>query len=105
MIRIFNNLIKNAFQAIPEGRTPQINVELENQDEFLLVTITDNGKGIPEELRERIFQPNFTTKSSGTGIGLAMVNSMVESANGEIWFDTEVDKGTKFYVKLPLMLD
>ncbi len=105
LIRIFNNLIKNAFQAVPEGRTPQIAVDVKNEDAFVLITVTDNGKGIAEELRDRIFQPNFTTKSSGTGLGLAMVSSMVETANGEIWFETEIDQGTSFFVRLPLMDD
>ncbi|MCB9191692.1 MAG: HAMP domain-containing histidine kinase [Flavobacteriales bacterium] len=57
-------------------------------------------QGIPEELREKIFVPNFTTKSSGMGLGLAMVKNIVETCNGKIWFESEIGKGTVF-ISLP----
>ncbi len=68
------------------------------------VSITDNGNGIPEEIRDKLFQPNFTTKTSGMGMGLAISSSIVRSLGGKIWYDTEPDKGTIFYVSLPLYL-
>jgi signal transduction histidine kinase len=66
------------------------------------VIIEDNGTGIPEEMKNKIFSPNFTTKTSGTGLGLAMCKGIVEQAKGEIWFETNASKGTSFHVTLPL---
>lgn len=104
LIRIFSNLIKNALQAIPEGRKGIVNVFIlppEDQTaDTVTVAIKDNGKGIPKELISKIFVPNFTTKSSGTGLGLAMVKAMTEGMGGSVWFETEEDKGTVFYVRL-----
>jgi signal transduction histidine kinase len=65
--------------------------------------VKDNGEGIPEETRAKIFVPNFTTKTSGTGLGLAMCKSIVEQAGGNIWFNTETNQGTTFFVQLPLL--
>ena len=67
----------------------------------VIISITDNGTGIPEAMQEKIFTPNFTTKSSGTGLGLAMSKSIAQQANGDIWFETEENVGTTFYVRLP----
>ena len=58
--------------------------------------------GIPEEMRSKIFTPNFTTKTSGTGLGLAMSKGIVEQAKGEIWFETKAGEGSTFFVELPL---
>jgi signal transduction histidine kinase len=66
-----------------------------------LLTVKDNGKGIPENLREKIFEPNFTTKSSGTGLGLAFVKNSIENANGKVWFETTLGIGTTFYLSFP----
>jgi signal transduction histidine kinase len=68
----------------------------------ILITIKDNGKGIPENLRERIFEPNFTTKSSGTGLGLAFVKNSIENAAGKVWYETAINEGTTFYLSLPM---
>jgi two-component system, NtrC family, nitrogen regulation sensor histidine kinase NtrY len=102
LLRVFNNLIKNGIQAIPEGRHGKIIVELEKQNENYLISIIDNGSGIPEELREKIFNPNFTTKTTGMGLGLAMVKNIVTSHEGEITFDTKEGEGTCFVVKLKI---
>jgi signal transduction histidine kinase len=67
-----------------------------------LVSLIDNGEGIPPEMQSKIFIPNFTTKSSGTGLGLAMCKSIVEQAQGKIWFETTPGSGTTFFVELPL---
>ncbi len=101
MMRVFNNLIKNAIQAIPEDREGKINVILEEEEDMVVVKIEDNGVGIPEEKQSSIFVPNFTTKSSGTGLGLAMSRNIVENANGNIFFETEENVGTTFSVELP----
>lgn len=103
MNRLFNNLILNAIQATPPGREAIVHIHMEVADAMsVLVKITDNGSGIPDELHSRIFIPNFTTKSSGTGLGLAMCKNILEKAGGEIWFETVQQMGTTFYVLLPL---
>ncbi|MBR2103778.1 MAG: GHKL domain-containing protein [Bacteroidales bacterium] len=103
MTRVFVNIIKNATQAIPEGVRGKIHVSLEvTGDKKLIVRIADNGCGIPDEIREKLFTPNFTTKSSGSGLGLAMVKNMVINAKGEINFESEVGKGTTFIITLPV---
>ncbi len=102
MTRVFVNIIKNATQAIPEGVRGKIHVSLEVPGDKLIVRIADNGCGIPDEIREKLFTPNFTTKSSGSGLGLAMVKNMVINAKGEITFESEVGKGTTFIITLPV---
>ena len=101
LIRVFNNLIKNAIQSIPDNKTGEIEISLEKKDSFFVISIQDNGSGIPNELLDKIFVPNFTTKSTGTGLGLAMVKQILEGHNGSISFLTKVDEGTIFIVKLP----
>jgi len=103
--RVLINLVKNAMQAFSEGNTGTIDVQLERRDANAIISVSDNGKGIPEDIRDRLFQPNFTTKSSGMGMGLAIVKNIVESAGGKIWYETELNKGTTFYVLLPLAND
>jgi two-component system nitrogen regulation sensor histidine kinase NtrY len=100
---IFSNLIKNALQAIPAERKGRIQITLSATFDKLQVRITDNGAGIPDELKPRMFTPNFTTKSSGMGLGLSIVKRYVETAGGTIWFDSWHDKGTTFVVELPLL--
>ena len=100
--RLFTNLIQNAVQAIPEGRQAYIQINSEIIGDKILTSIKDNGGGIPISMREKIFTPNFTTKSSGTGLGLAMCKGIVEKIGGEIWFETIEDSGTTFFVEIPL---
>lgn len=99
--RAFGNIIKNAIQAIgktkPDGR---IDVKLLSLSRKYVVTITDNGKGIREEDKAKIFMPNFTTKSSGMGIGLSIVHNIIQAANGRITFDSTENVGTTFTVEL-----
>ena len=101
--RLFTNLIQNALQAIPEDRIAQIDIDETIKEETILFRIKDNGLGIAEDLRSKIFMPNFTTKTSGTGLGLAMCKGIVEEANGKIWFETEMGEGTTFFVELPIV--
>jgi two-component system, NtrC family, nitrogen regulation sensor histidine kinase NtrY len=100
---VFSNLIKNAIQSIPAGRGGLITVGIEVKSDKVVVSISDNGSGIPAELRNNLFIPNFTTKSSGTGLGLSIAKKYIESANGRIWFESEVDKGSVFSFELPVM--
>lgn len=100
--RLFTNLIQNAIQAVPDGKQAHVTIEEQILLGDVLIKIKDNGAGIPEDQRSRIFTPNFTTKTSGTGLGLAMSKGIVEQAKGQIWFETEAGKGTTFFVELPL---
>jgi signal transduction histidine kinase len=101
ILRVFNNLIKNAIQAIPKETKGQISVLISHEEENFLIKIKDNGIGIPSDKKSKIFVPNFTTKSTGMGLGLAMVKNIVEAANGQIWFETEENVGTTFFIKFP----
>ncbi len=103
--RLFTNLLLNAIQSVPQDRNPIVVVESSRSGNNILVMIHDNGEGIPEGTRTNIFTPNFTTKTSGTGLGLAMCKGIVEQMHGAIWFETKVGKGTTFYVELPLSAD
>ncbi len=100
--RLFTNLLQNAIQAVPKERKPHIVVESSLISNRVLVMVSDNGDGIPEEMRSSIFTPNFTTKTSGTGLGLAMCKGIVEQVRGQIWFETKTGEGTTFYVEIPL---
>jgi two-component system, NtrC family, nitrogen regulation sensor histidine kinase NtrY len=100
--RVFINLIKNALQSIPKSRTGKIHMDVRKTNKKVKVSISDNGIGITEEQQERMFQPNFTTKTSGMGLGLAIVKSILENANGSIRYDTEPGKGSVFQFELPL---
>ena len=101
--RLFNNLIQNAKQAIPDDKKAYIEIKEVLLINSVLVTVKDNGTGISDEMLSKIFTPNFTTKTSGTGLGLAMCKGIVEENKGDIWFETVVGAGTTFYVELPLV--
>ncbi len=103
--RVISNLIINGMQAVESGKKPQIRIWLWLSDRAVFLEISDNGKGIPEELRDKIFIPNFSTKSQGSGLGLAIAKSGVETAGGKIWFETEVGKGSTFFLTFPLLTD
>ncbi len=100
---VFINLIKNAIQAIPTGKEGIIKIVLDKENESAVIRISDNGKGIPDELGDKLFQPNFTTKSSGMGMGLAIVKNIIDNAGGVISYETRYNEGTTFIVKLPLI--
>jgi signal transduction histidine kinase len=103
IIRVLNNLINNAIQAIPENKRGKIEISLDSNSRSAIICVRDNGTGIPEEMQTKVFLPNFTSKSSGTGLGLAMCQQIIESANGRIYFKTVPGTGTSFYLELPLM--
>lgn len=100
LTRVLTNLMKNALQSIPEDREGQVMLTLSTSENHARICVCDNGTGIPETIQERVFSPYFTTKSSGTGLGLAMCKSMVEAMHGKIWFETEAGEGTRFFVEL-----
>jgi len=99
---VFSNLIKNGIQSVPTGRQGIIKVSMKVTGNNVIVEISDNGIGIPEEIQKKLFTPNFTTKSSGMGLGLSIVKKYIESANGRIWFESVPNDGTIFFVELPL---
>ena len=103
LLRVFTNLLENAQQAIPEDRQGVIEVALIEEDGNAIISVKDNGKGIPDDIAENIFQPYFTTKSSGTGLGLAMTRKIIEFWKGQIWFETVENEGTTFFIRLPLI--
>jgi signal transduction histidine kinase len=102
LIRVVTNLVKNGIQAIPEDRlNPKINVKVFTDDEDVKITIEDNGSGISEDNKSKIFEPKFTTKTSGMGLGLAMVKNIVETFSGSITFTSQEGEGTIFTVAFP----
>ena len=101
LIRVLTNLVKNALQATEETENPEIIVDVSSESEFLKISVSDNGKGITNELKELIFEPKFTTKTSGMGLGLAMIKNIIEAYDGNISFTSEKNKGTTFTVILP----
>lgn len=102
--RLFTNLIQNALQSVKEGMRPTIGVAQTLTESQVLIQISDNGEGIADNIQSEIFTPNFTTKTSGTGLGLAMCKRIVEQMNGRIWFET-ANSGTSFFIQLPLLTD
>lgn len=96
--RIITNIVKNAIQSITRPNK-EVKVSLEDKDTKFLISIEDNGNGIAKENQDKVFDRKFTTKSSGTGVGLFIVKNIVEKSNGKIWFETEEGKGTIFYIE------
>ncbi|MEY4350311.1 MAG: hypothetical protein RL078_358 [Bacteroidota bacterium] len=100
--QVLNNLINNALQATQETENGAIQIRIESQDKKLALSVKDNGVGISEAAKEKIFTPYFTTKSSGSGIGLNVVRQILEKHNGKIHFESEEGEGSCFFVELPL---
>ncbi len=101
LTRVLNNLIQNAIQAIPSKKEKKVTVEINNNGKFWCIQIKDNGLGIEQEIIDKIFEPNFTTKNSGMGLGLAMVKNIINDFQGEISFITKLGVGTTFFVQIP----
>jgi C4-dicarboxylate-specific signal transduction histidine kinase len=95
-------LLNNAVQAIGDQHDGIIRIHLLNEKQQIMVTISDNGCGISPEQSKRIFQPDFTTKTSGMGLGLAIVKGIVEGINGNISFKSEEQTGTVFTIRIPV---
>ena len=100
--RIVNNLVKNAIQSVPENKIPNIEVELSENDEHVCIKVKDNGSGIDDTISQKIFEPKFTTKTSGMGLGLPMIKNIIETYNGSISYDTTKGEGTVFVVSFPI---
>ncbi len=102
LVRVFNNIITNGIQAVPYGTNARILLSLEILENTVKVRIKDNGSGIASEQQTTIFEPYFTTKTTGTGLGLAMVKQIVEGHNGTISIEETGANGTVIVVELPL---
>lgn len=101
IIRVITNLVKNAIQATEKIENPKIEVKIFNKDGGVVITVSDNGKGILDDVKHKVFEPRFTTKSSGMGLGLPMIKNIIEAYGGTISFTSQVEKGTEFTVTLP----
>jgi len=101
LIRVVTNLLKNAVQATAEKKDPKIVVQVYQNSDFVFLSVSDNGIGIDNALHEKIFEPKFTTKTSGMGLGLGMVKNIVENYKGSISFKSQIQKGTTFTIQIP----
>jgi signal transduction histidine kinase len=103
LIRIITNLVKNGIQAIPEEQSDKkIVVRIKRVANEVEIAVSDNGSGIPPENSDRIFEPKFTTKTSGMGLGLGIIKNIIENYSGTITFETQLGHGSTFYVRLPI---
>jgi signal transduction histidine kinase len=98
--RVITNLIKNSIQSIQENVKPKIKIEINSNNKFTLIEIIDNGHGISKELGDKVFEPKFTTKTSGMGLGLGIVKNILDSNKGKIFFKPNSKKGTTFKIEL-----
>jgi signal transduction histidine kinase len=104
LIRIVTNLVKNAIQSVPENQADKtVHLHVKKVDEKVFIMVKDNGIGIKPEDRNRIFEPKFTTKSSGMGLGLGIIKNIIENYKGTITFESDYGKGTTFTVSLPII--
>ncbi|MBT8260307.1 MAG: GHKL domain-containing protein [Flavobacteriaceae bacterium] len=101
LIRVITNLVKNAIQAVKDVGNPQVLIDVYPENENVVITVEDNGCGIAEDYKEKVFEPKFTTKSSGMGLGLPMIKKIVETYGGTINFTSVEQKGTTFKVTFP----
>ncbi|MFZ4724832.1 MAG: sensor histidine kinase [Paludibacter sp.] len=101
MVQVFNNLLKNAIQAIPSERKGIIKINLQQQLNEVIISFSDNGVGIDSKAFDKLFTPNFTTKTTGTGLGLVICKNIIESTGGTISFSSKINKGSVFTITLP----
>ena len=100
--RVLSNLIKNAIESGISQQTKEVTINCVVENKKVTISVTDNGEGIPDGLKDKIFEPNFTTKTSGTGLGLAICKSIVENVNGKIYFESNSNIKTTFYIQIPV---
>jgi len=100
--RAFLNLIKNGIQAIPPDKIGEIDIEIKKVKSMALISISDNGSGISQDAQEHLFEPNFTTKTSGMGLGLSIVRNIINNFGGQIWLQRSESSGTTFQIEIPI---
>lgn len=100
--RVIANLVKNAHQALVDVDNGLITISLSQNGQNARIEVADNGPGVEVAIKSKIFQPNFTTKSSGTGLGLAICQQIIEQARGRIWLESNSNRGARFIIELPL---
>jgi len=100
--RAFLNLTKNGIQSIPSDQKGNLNIQVKKEGNFATIAFSDNGIGISEEAQQHLFEPNFTTKTSGMGLGLSIVHNIIKTAGGTIGYETSESAGTTFFVQIPL---
>jgi signal transduction histidine kinase len=100
--QVIINILENSLEAMTNGGTININSALDKENDNIEIQISDNGQGIPDEILNKIFEPFFTSKESGVGLGLAISYQIIKAHNGEIFFENNSDRGTKCIIKLPL---
>jgi signal transduction histidine kinase len=98
--RIITNLTSNAAQAMPNGGKISISATC-NENKFL-VTVADTGQGIPDDVKDKLFKPLFTTKAKGQGLGLAIVKKLTEALDGKVTVESQIGKGTRFSIEFPM---
>lgn len=98
IIRVLNNIITNAIQAIPNDRKGIIDIAVRGSKRGLIIRIQDNGTGISSEVKAKLFVPNFTTKSTGSGLGLTMVKNIMLQNNGTVRCFSNEQQGTSFFL-------
>jgi len=104
LIRVITNLVKNATQSIQDNTiNPSIIVTVYKENSNAIITVKDNGIGISEENKPYVFEPKFTTKTSGMGLGLGIIKKIIENYNGTIAFESQPNVGTKFIVSFPII--
>jgi len=101
LVQVFNNLLTNAIQSIPKSRDGIVQILLLKNAKEINIEINDNGTGIPKEVQAKLFLPNFTTKSTGMGLGLTIAKNIIENTGGKITFTTEENSGTSFKISFP----
>jgi signal transduction histidine kinase len=104
LIRAINNLLQNSLQSFESKQVGEIKVEITQKNNLALISISDKGRGIPMDQQDKIFVPYFTTKTTGTGIGLSMTKQIIENHNGKISFKTKENHGTTFTIELPILI-
>lgn len=103
LIRVITNLVKNAIQSIAdENQNPMVDIEVFQEQESIIIKVKDNGSGISDENKPYVFEPKFTTKTSGMGLGLGIIKKIIENYQGTITFESQLNVGTEFVVTLPL---
>jgi two-component system, NtrC family, nitrogen regulation sensor histidine kinase NtrY len=101
VVRVMNNLLDNAVQAIGDRKDGTITIKVELSGQKVLIAVSDNGDGIPDEMKDKVFVPSFSTKTEGMGLGLAIVRGIVENSGGRIWFESKRGEGSTFFIEWP----